>query len=228
MPCQTFAFRFPIGFLWPGLALLGLTGALAGCGSEEPPQPRQMPRNEYQGSPYQAASGYQQPYQGAAGYQQAYAPPAMPQQQWGVPSQRPPMAMQPWQQAPGPAMQGQAPTMSSPAAENPWQKPPVGFGGAMQAPQMMWQQPQPVMPQFRPLEPEKGKEYRSQQMPAVAPYDRPMGSSQDMQQQGWPGYYPGGAGYPGYQGYPGYPGMQPGYWGATPAPWGMPGTGPVW
>jgi hypothetical protein len=203
--------------------LLGLSSALAGCGSDEPPPAPQPTRGVYQGSPYQVAPGYPQPYA-----------PQPQQQQWGIPGQQAPMVMQPWPQAQAPAMQGQAPVMSYPPADNPWQKPPAGFGGAGQAPQMMWQQAQPAMPQFRPLEQDKGSEYRSTpEAPAVAPYDRPIGSSQDRQQQpGWPGaYYPGGAGYPGYSGYPGYPGYpgaQPGYWGGTPAPWGMPGMSAPW
>ena len=158
----------------------------------------------------------------------------MPQQQWGVPSQPQPRAAQGWPQASMQVMTGQPPAMSYPPAENPWQKPPAGFGGGGQAPQPVWQQPQPAMPQFRPLEQRQGQgsEYRSAGVPALAPYDRPIGSSQDRPQQpGWPGYYPGGAGYPGYSGYPGYPGPLPGYGGAMPAPWGvpgMPGAGPGW
>lgn len=126
--------------------------------------------------------------------------------QWGMQGQAAPPG-QGWPPVGVQQMPQQAAPYTPPPAENPWRKPPSGFGSTYAPQQYPWQVPQPAAPQFRPLEEEQGKQPYRSGVPQVAPYDRPMGSSQDSPAAAWPGYYPP------YQG----------YWGA-PNPW----AAPVW
>lgn len=107
-----------------------------------------------------------------------------------------------------------------PQARSPWQGPPVGFGLDMAQGQLVWPQPQPQPepPKFRPWEEEHAKERAAAIPRLVAPYDRPMGSSQHGGQRIWPGHYPG---------YPLYPSTGMGY-AASPGPWGVRGPGVGW
>lgn len=220
-----------------GLAALGIAVLLSSCGEDEGPA-HQAPRSE-------RPSGYAPPAAPPAGY--GYGPATAPPGQWGQPQQQwgqPPQAQ--WGQAPqqwgGPQGSVAAPQQwggqqgmsagvqgqwgaggmppAPPPADNPWRQPPAGFGGPAAPQRPAWGQPQPSLPQFRPLEEERAKDYYSPAPSMVAPYDRPIGSSQDRQQPpAWPGY-------PGQ-----YPATPPGYMGVTPTPWGWPGgTGvpPVW
>lgn len=204
---------------WSRLAALGLSVGLVGCGDEEAPSP-QVPKAGYPAAAYQ-------PPAPTPSYHRPYGVPMAPQHpQWGMQGQQPAIPAAGWQQPTAPTQAHLQPAPASPAglppADNPWRRPPAGFGAMAQAPQSMWQQAQPAMPQFRPLEQARHGEYRSGPMPLVAPYDRPMGSSQDRQQPGWP------AAYPAQPGYPGYPGMAPGYWPGAPVPWGWPGAAGMW
>lgn len=207
--CQSVRHHRDLHRSWSVLALLGLSVALAGCGDDEAASP-QVPKAGYPGVAYP-------PPAPAQAYPRPYGMPVAPQpQQWAMQGQQPVAPAQPqWQPAPGSFA-------AMPPADNPWRQPPAGFGAMVQAPQPSWQQAQPAVPQFRPLDQAQHNEYRSGQVPMVAPYDRPMGSSQAQQQPGWPAYYPA------HPGYPGYPGMAPGYWAGAPVPWGWPGAAGMW
>jgi hypothetical protein len=213
-----------------GVSALGIAWLLSSCGEDEPP-PSPSPVS-------QQPAGYRMPPAPTPQWGQQPQQPWGQQapQQWGQPSQ-PQWGQQPPPSAWGGQGQGQtwgagqpsassgqvqgqwgvAGGMAPPVAQSPWQVPPAGYGGQAMPPQQRgWAQPQPMGPQFRPLEEERAKEYQGAGQALYAPYDRPMGSSQDRSQ------------VPGWTGYPATP---PGYPGIAPAPWGWPGaTGlpPVW
>lgn len=214
-----------------GVGALGVAWMLSSCGEDAPPTPADPPRS-------QTGGGYRPPAApapqwGQPGQPQPWGQPPQPQA-WGQPPQQgwapPPQWGQQgqWQQPASPwgAGQGQASPWGSGSAQlqgqwggaggrsaqppqNPWQQPQSGYGGQPVPQQRGWAQPQPMAPQFRPLEEEKAKEYRGSSRPLYAPYDRPIGSSQDQSQTpGWTGYPVAPQGYPGI----------------APAPWGWPGA----